>query len=551
MRENNLPIDNKNDVTYLNLKNNLFPKLKKYADSYPENRRRRVNKVLFKNEYFQLIYSTKNNELSISSGGDLVYSAIPYDTARTYIQKAAVHYLRRPEEVHNYLRTHKENILTYIIKSVKMLTGEEIKRDSKEAITFYEEIFEYPLFEIQILGRMMQHDETGPLSANLPGKFLLSENIKTGIAGYVFEYLRFLNQTMNTLPIVTDGKRVDLLNEATDTLLVAQPYTEKLYAELLPTKLSEINEEKEAYANALKYPLLKSEFGKEIKRTRKQYVAHSVHPDELTAEFSNVLGKQNHHLVNVVSDIHALDGNLPLLTTHFNILAGDISDSHVIDQQIQGIYVLGNHELLDVLPPINIQSNSWEKWQQFKQEEWFKQLVKNPDESWYLLPTGEHPYYESVKATLEERFTQMHILNNESMYHDGVRYIGLTIPVALTARKEEQQSFIFVALSRLLEEDKEIPTVIVSHAPLFNELSLLSPKSNAYNPDYVCINPGIESLFSEYNIVGVIHGHHHLPASSGRFKKVHFANKDIYVICSIFSNINSGFDLTTLIHKSN
>ncbi|WP_324199190.1 hypothetical protein [Carnobacterium viridans] len=59
---------------------------------YPENIRRPVNKTLFRNEYFELRYNMKTKDLAISSRGDIVYSAIPYDTARNYIQRAAIQY---------------------------------------------------------------------------------------------------------------------------------------------------------------------------------------------------------------------------------------------------------------------------------------------------------------------------------------------------------------------------------------------------------------------------------------------------------------------------
>jgi hypothetical protein len=48
----------------------------------------------------------------------------------------------------------------------------------------------------------------------------------------------------------------------------------------------------------------------------------------------------------------------------------------------------------------------------------------------------------------------MKILNNESVIYEGVRYIGLTIPVALAKRKKELQNFIAIELKRLLAQDK-------------------------------------------------------------------------------------------------
>ncbi|AEJ22899.1 hypothetical protein WKK_00115 [Weissella koreensis KACC 15510] len=99
----------------------------------------------------------------------------------------------------------------------------------------------------------------------------------------------------------------------------------------------------------------------------------------------------------------------------------------------------------------------------------------------------------------------------------------------------------------MLDGDRETPTVIVSHAPLFNELSMLFPKSKAYNKGYTCEIQRIPEIFKEYNIIGAMHGHHHIPASSGISKKVQFAGKEMFVVCSNYSHINTGFELNNLI----
>ncbi len=87
----------------------LPPSLAERIERYPENKRRPVNKTVFKNDYFQLTYNTRNQSMAISSKGDLVYSAIPYDTARNYIQRAAIQYLLHPEEIRRYIELHQDN----------------------------------------------------------------------------------------------------------------------------------------------------------------------------------------------------------------------------------------------------------------------------------------------------------------------------------------------------------------------------------------------------------------------------------------------------------
>lgn len=531
------------------LKNNFPASIAKRFALYPENKRRPVNKILFKNRYFQLKYNMRENSMEIASNGDLVYSAIPYDTGRNYIQRGAIHYLLHPDETRSYIESHKANLEKYLMKSIFQVSKRQVTADSPEVQEAYAAIFQNPLLEIQILGRLLQHDETGPLSANLAGKFLFSENVKTGIAGYLAEYLNFVLQVTRSLPLVTDGKEIILLAENQDSM-IKQTKLLSVNSDvgpalaLLPPEISRglWLEENQPLVN-LK-PLLRSEYGAELTNLRENYVAHSLHPDELSEAFENVHRTENTNLLNVVSDIHSLDGKIPFSNRQFNILAGDISGTQVKNDLLKGLLVLGNHELTATLAVDPLA----EKWQPFVKYQWFQQLLQDPNEAWYLLPTGEDPFYEVVKRELEKNLPQLEILNNRGIVHEGIRYIGLTVPVALVERKKQQQHFLRRTLEKLLGKDQRIPTVIVSHAPLFNELSMLSPKSEAYHKDYTCDDSQLEALFKRYNIIGAIHGHHHIPASAGRYKMVQFAGNDLFVVCSIYSKINTGFDLQLLLN---
>lgn len=546
-------------VSSLAAKTALPPVLAERIELYPENKRRPVNKTVFKNDYFQLTFNTRNHSMSIASKGDLVYSAIPYDTARNYIQRAAIQYLLHPEEIRRYIELHQTTVEKYLTLSIFQVTGNRVAESSFEVKQAYNAILQNPLLEIQVAGRLMQHDETGPLSANLAGKFLFSENVKTGISGYISEYLTFVVQVANSLPLMINGKEVQLLDTVEqDQLKIEQGLS--IHSDI-ESGLSLLPQEvKQGVENAListeaaqlinTQPLLRSQYGEELSRTRENYVAHSVHPDEAEKYFKNVHSTENRNIVNVVSDIHAKEGKLPFINRNFNVLVGDVSDSHVEDSEIEGLYVIGGHELVDILPETTDRTDEeWDKWRPFFNYEWFKELVADPDEAWYLLPTGEHEFYEVVKSEISKRFPKMQLLNNASVLHDGVRYIGLTIPVALVRRKEALQRFILASLEKILDKDVKVPTVIVSHVPLFNELSLLPETSDAYNKDYVCEEQKIEELFKKYNIIGAIHGHHHIPASSRRFKNVDFAGKRLFVVCSIYSKVNTGFELMSLLNR--
>ncbi|MGM0123872.1 hypothetical protein IGI37_001246 [Enterococcus sp. AZ194] len=530
---------------------------------YPENKRRPVNKTLFKNNYFQMTCNTRSQTLEISSKGDIVYSAIPYDTGRNYIQRAAIQYLLHPEDVRQYIEMHKSNIEQYLVLSLFQVTKKKLGKDSSEVAQAYQAILQNPLLEIQVVGRLLQHDETGPLSANLAGKFLFSENQKTGIAGYIAEYLKFVVELTHSLPVTTDGKNILLLEGVQqESSLNGQEMSKQLTFDsdisqgltLLPSEIRQTIVQSLSQTTQPQLtnnqPLLRSEFGKELADVRKGYVAHSVAPEELKKYFENMLPTENTNIVNVVSDMHIKDGKFPFSNPNFNILAGDILDSEVINKKIKGIYVIGGHELSAVLPKTtDLNDETWQKWQPFFGYEWFKLLRENPVDAWPLLPIGNHAFYKVVKNEIQKNFPKMRILHNQSVVHEGVRYIGLTIPVALTKRKKELQRFLLTTLKELLGDDYVTPTVIVSHAPLFNELSRLSPRSAAYSKDYICSEPKINQLFEHFPIIGVIHGHHHIPAAFGRYKLVEFSGKERFVVCSIYSDMNTGFELMSLISK--
>ena len=140
----------------------LPPSLAERIERYPENKRRPVNKTVFKNDYFQLTYNTRNQSMAISSKGDLVYSAIPYDTARNYIQRAAIQYLLHPEEIRRYIELHQTTIEKYLMLSIFQVSGNRVDDKSFEVKQAYKAILQNPLLEIQVAGRLMQHDETGP-----------------------------------------------------------------------------------------------------------------------------------------------------------------------------------------------------------------------------------------------------------------------------------------------------------------------------------------------------------------------------------------------------
>ncbi|WP_429970766.1 metallophosphoesterase [Fructilactobacillus sp. Tb1] len=506
-------------------------KLKKQIFNIAENTRKRVNKTVFKDHYFRLILDTNRNKLNIEMDRKWCFSTIPYDKGRRYIQEAAINYCRDQEGVKDYIKKHKNDLLTYY-KFAQIQNGKKILNSEIQINNEYQKIFLNPLFEIQIAGRLMQHDETGPISSNLAKKFIFSENKTTGISEFLYNYINFLNKLNKEGIISILNSNESFLNDFDNN------------NDLIINK------------NTFNAPSLNYSYHEPFKReqlifNRKNYQPQSLEGYlSLTRYFSNVLKTNNLNRINVVSDIHASGKTLPFTNNNFNILAGDIIDSsEVFDSRIKGISVIGNHELLAEVPAkFRNKIGDDSPFYNYKNKKFFKKILdynnshKNQGNIWNDLPIGDSKFYDVIAKRMRIQFPNLIILNNSSLNYNGIQYLGITIPVRMIKRKKKLQEFILSVLKNNLT-DKSIPVVIISHAPLFNELSLLKPSSSSYNRNYNCENNQIVEMFKKFNIIGVIHGHHHIPASKGYSKKVRFAGKDLFVIDSKYSNVNTGIEL--------
>lgn len=524
----------------------LPEKLQRLISGIPENRRRLANKFLDIDQYFDLIYNLRDKSLEIKSH-DLEYSTMPKDYDRTYIQRAACLYLKDPQYVHDFIKLHRPILEIYLNKAIGDKTKSEAKKSELDSA--YNDIFKDPLFEIQIMGRLISHDENEPISGNIYLKFLYSCNKATGISNYVRQYLQYVKKITSNYEVITDGININFYDKNNEETLPGQV----LLGNIDDTALNLISEK--AY---------KSE-------------------DDFFI-FPQVLQTNNDNQINVVSDIETFN-EIPFTNQNFNILAGDIVESDfATNPSIKGIIVMGNWDIsayMKIFYPDffdkNIVDNSFIVSIFFKYLEYknidqkakaeIKQrtpyilkkvgreyLMSLSDEqinrkSNYILQDLDEimndDIYQRTKNALQKSFPKMRVLNNESLEYQGIRYVGLTLPMDPKSElaRTQYQDFIYHNLKRILKDDVSTPTVIVSHAPLFNELSLVTPSSNAYNKNNVCINSQIKDLFQQFNIIGVIHGHHHLRATTGRAKYVNFANKRMFVICSIYSDLNTGYDL--------
>lgn len=521
------------------------------------NKKRTVNKLLFFDNYFYLEFSKNTKKITINyNKKNIVFSTIPNDYGRWYIQKMACLYINNKEQVTNFLINEKKLICEYIKKS-----NPSSDHNIEDC---FNNIINNPLMTIQVAGRIFQHYDTGPIIVEKKKKFLYYENSKIGIQEYIYQFILFVTKAniffnqlklnginLNMLPKFFTSDIFNNKKILNNLKLINQKIDEKNKVPLIPTKINSLENSQHDNSNNLEiyFPI---------------------------ENYNEKERKYNDNKINVVSDIHInkKTNNFPFINNNFNIIAGDIIDKTNNLPDLNGICVIGNHEILTLSYAL---PNSIKNLMKQNERVLFEKIQKNNENKildnfslnedyyickmfsayndkdifWHDMPIGNHEIYKFFQDKLQKHLPNLKVLNNESYIKDNIRYIGLTIPIRHIAKKKILQDFIEEELTRLLGNDREIKTIIISHAPLFNELSLLTSDKSAYIKEYNCENQKIIDLFKKFNIIGVIHGHHHIPATQGRYRYVNFAGKKLFVICSIYSNINSGIDLTKFIDDNN
>lgn len=527
--------------------------LEKYFSHYIENNKRRVNKIIYQNKYFEININIETNKLNITNKKDYYYSLIPHDTCKKYIMKAVCDALFNPDKIEKYFFKSEEYIKKYIYLAMRQSDNPKYrdlwdKKTEEVKILIennYQNILKHPLLIIQIIGRLYQDADTGPLSASLHKKFLVDENNETGLNEFTFSFMNFIIELTNKCGI-------DLYNKINylpyfNSLTNLKKTTNNELMQMITTNDLLLDISRKYNVSTISSPLDVETYYDKKRLLLDNYVAHGIYPTHLYTIFDNqFLEKCNDNLINVVSDIHYLDfwKSFPKLNNNFNIIAGDIIDSY-IESDIKGICVIGNHEIAEVI--------KWDEslWSEWNQNEWFKLLKVSPDAAWAHIPFDMPDFYNTLANEFQKNFPNLKVLNNESYIYNNVRYIGLTLPIRWIQNKFEVQKYIYNQLKNILVDDKKIPTVIITHSPLFNELSMLNATSAYYDGSYNCVNNGLRQLFKEFNIIGVIHGHHHIPKSKGYKKIVKFANKHTFVVCSIYTKDNSGIELSNIIEEVN
>lgn len=498
----------------------------------PSNKNRSRNLILCKNDWFEFVYDLKTKLFKIEEK-DIIFSAIPYDKSKKYIKIVTLFDVFSNDKILGILNREKKIIEWYIDKALKQANLLSNKKEIQKQWNF---IISNRWFAIQILGRILQDKDTGPLWASLPDKFLFEFNKKTGIQEYCYHLNSFIIDALNQISKFYSLKNKEVINKL-ENLSIIEKYLKIDYKKQIIKY--------ELYKKEISKPLLKSEnanFNKLSKSYKKQ-TQSGLHYFLRDSRDINPI-QINKNKINIVSDIHNTIGKIPFKNNYFNIFAGDIFDlKEIKDTNIKGIYIIGNHELGYYESIFNKRKMNKE----YMNEKWWSNKGFNFTHDYKNIPI-DSKFYSDVKKELSLCFPKMKILHNESYTKNGIRYVGITKPINFFKKKKASEEFIYKILKKLIGNKKKIPTIIISHAPLFNELSLLSPKSKAYNKNYSIENKKLLKLFETYNILGVIHGHHHIPSSKGTYKIVEFANKHMFVICSIYSELNTGIDLLKIIN---
>lgn len=508
--------------------NSINKTLKPIFDLHSRNKHRYKNMIIDENEYFELIYNMDSSNIELKKKDTLIYSTTPYDVGRIDIQTMAIRYLLNPNSVESFVNIYEDVIKDYIQYAMESTNLKKINSE-------YANIHNNYLYMIQIAGRILQHTSRGPLSASLDQKFIFDNVKNNGILGYIHCYIQFILNSIHRLPISTNGRFITLsfqkniglskLNNPNkqNTLLLLENENEK---PIILTTHDDKNYRKES---------------------RNNYKAHSIHPLKLKQYFTNPLPIENDNIINIISDIHSITGKLPFINNNYNILVGDVFDKIMGNSDLKGIFIIGNHDLW-----WSSASSSANK-KEYTNTQWWKELHAKSKKAWPLLPESTHPYYDDVKSDYEKRFPNMTVLHNDSIVlsYDGykrLRIIGITLPVASNKNKVRDQKIIENIIRTTIKKDKyQYPTIIVSHAPLFNELTLLSKKSPSYKKNRNCLNNNIEKLFNDANIIGVIHGHHHIPITQKTMEIRQFGCNQLILLTSIYSQMNTGIDLLPII----
>ncbi len=536
------------------------------------NKLRTVNLVILEDKNFELTYNAKTYKYEIQSKPGTIYSEIPFDTCKNYMVKALFNSLVQPNEFIAFIDDNELEIKDYIVKALKSISVNPNQSIVNEVFDSYKKD---PLLMVQIVARILQSKDTGSIETSLAEKFLPEYKDMAKINSFLNKALLFCNHISESLNL--DENILCLCNnmELNSNHYISD--TNEL--DTIKQQINSMIEQTKSVANYMINNATIEEAIKKEKRARKdEYTPKQNFYSKSQTSMQILWTDQltNHNRINVISDTHwANPKDYPVFSDQFNIIAGDIIELKT-KSNIKGICVLGNHDIFaltylmdncfDILDKFGIEYNRINTFEQIKvsyrlsgldEEEADKKADKiynslsNFNISLNYETLLKDDYFKLLIDKFQKMFPHLKVLYNESYMYEGVRYIGLNIPECYSAEKVKVQKLIYEKLKSIIGGDYGTPTVIISHAPISNEFGILDKHNSSYRKLQFLCNQDLYNLIMKTNIKGFIHGHHHITSKSKYWKFIEIENKRMFIVCSIFSRLNNGIDLSKFLMLDN
>lgn len=162
------------------------------ANNIEVNKRRRKNFALATGEVLELDVNSDTGRWALSlPGQELIFSTIPYDMSKRYIAFLSALDVYEPAAVENFLNA---NINVY---DVYLRRG--LRRTKEQIAIQHEFLAQDRRFRVCVAGRILQHLDTGSLTASLSRKMLHKFVAVSGTTDFVAELQSFIG-TVNIDP---------------------------------------------------------------------------------------------------------------------------------------------------------------------------------------------------------------------------------------------------------------------------------------------------------------------------------------------------------------
>lgn len=166
------------------------------------NKRRTKNFALVTGEVLEFDVNATDGKWKLTlPRQELIYSTIPYDMSKRYIAFLSILDVYETEVVENFLNANMQ------IYDVYLKTG--LHQTKEQIIKQHKLLDQDKCFKVCIAGRILQHLDTGPLTASLPDKMLYQFVIKSGTIDFVEEVQSFV-RNVNVNSTIALASALDL-----------------------------------------------------------------------------------------------------------------------------------------------------------------------------------------------------------------------------------------------------------------------------------------------------------------------------------------------------